>query len=39
MEAPVRRSERGTTFIEVIAVATIIAILALAILPLSRVTR
>jgi general secretion pathway protein G len=39
MEAPVRRSERGTTFIEVIAVATIIAILAAAILPLSRVTR
>jgi len=35
----VRRSERGTTFIEVIAVATIIAILAAAILPLSRVTR
>lgn len=34
-----RRSERGTTFIEVIAVATIIAILAAAVLPLSRVTR
>ncbi|MEO8362455.1 MAG: hypothetical protein ABI672_20685 [Vicinamibacteria bacterium] len=34
-----RRSERGTTFIEVLAVATIIAILAAAILPLSRVTR
>lgn len=39
MESPVRRSERGTTFIEVLAVATIIAILAAAILPLSRVTR
>jgi general secretion pathway protein G len=36
---PVRRSERGTTFIEVLAVATIIAILAAAVLPLSRVTR
>ena len=34
-----RRSERGTTFIEVIAVATIIAILAAAVLPLSRITR
>lgn len=34
-----RRSERGTTFIEVLAVAAIIAILASAILPLSRVTR
>ena len=34
-----RRSERGTTFLEVIAVASIIAILAAAILPLSRVTR
>ena len=34
-----RRSERGTTFIEVLAVATIIAILAAAVLPLSRVTR
>jgi general secretion pathway protein G len=34
-----RRSERGTTFIEVLAVAAIIAILAAAILPLSRVTR
>ena len=34
-----RRRERGTTFIEVLAVATIIAILASAILPLSRVTR
>lgn len=39
MEMPVRRSERGTTFIEVLAVAAIIAILAAAILPLSRVTR
>jgi general secretion pathway protein G len=39
MGTAVRRSERGTTFIEVIAVATIIAILAAAILPLSRVTR
>jgi len=35
----VRRSERGTTFIEVLAVAAIIAILAAAVLPLSRVTR
>ncbi len=34
-----RRRERGTTFIEVLAVATIIAILAAAVLPLSRVTR
>ena len=34
-----RRSERGTTFIEVLAVAAIIAILAAAVLPLSRVTR
>ena len=34
-----RRSERGTTFIEVLAVATIIAILAAVALPLSRVTR
>ena len=34
-----RRRERGTTFIEVLAVAAIIAILASAILPLSRVTR
>ena len=34
-----RRSERGTTFLEVIAVATIIAILAAAVLPLSRITR
>lgn len=39
MEIPVRRGERGTTFIEVLAVATIIAILAAAVLPLSRVTR
>jgi general secretion pathway protein G len=39
MEAPVRRREHGTTFIEVLAVATIIAILAAAVLPLSRVTR
>ena len=31
--------ERGTTFVEVLAVATIIAILASAILPLARVTR
>ena len=36
---PVRRRERGTTFIEVLAVAAIVAILAAAILPLSRVTR
>jgi general secretion pathway protein G len=35
----VRRNERGTTFLEVIAVAAIIAILAAAVLPLSRVTR
>lgn len=34
-----RRSERGTTFIEVLAVATILAILASAIMPLARVTR
>lgn len=34
-----RRGERGTTFLEVMAVATIIAILASAALPLSRVTR
>lgn len=34
-----RRNERGTTFIEVLAVAAIIAILAAAVLPLSRVTR
>lgn len=34
-----RRSERGTTFMEVLAVAAIIAILAAAVLPLSRVTR
>ena len=34
-----RRVERGTTFIEVLAVATIVAILASAVLPLSRVTR
>lgn len=34
-----RRGERGTTFMEVLAVAAIIAILAAAILPLSRVTR
>lgn len=39
MENPVRRGERGTTFIEVLAVAAIVAILAAAILPLSRVTR
>ena len=39
METPVRRSERGTTFIEVLAVAAIIAILASAVLPLSRVTQ
>jgi len=35
----VRRGERGTTFIEVLAVATILAILAAVALPLSRVTR
>jgi len=35
----VRPRERGTTFIEVLAVATIVAILAAAVLPLSRVTR
>lgn len=34
-----RRAERGTTFIEVLAVAAIVAILASAILPLSRITR
>ena len=34
-----RRGDRGTTFVEVLAVAAIIAILASAILPLSRVTR
>ncbi len=34
-----RRGERGTTFIEVLAVATILAILAAVALPLSRVTR
>ena len=34
-----RRGERGTTFIEVLAVATIIAILAAMVLPLSRITR
>lgn len=34
-----RRSEGGTTFIEVLAVATILAILAAVALPLSRVTR
>jgi len=39
MEKPVRRGERGTTFMEVLAVAAIIAILAAAVLPLSRVTR
>ncbi len=33
------RGERGTTFLEVLAVATIIAILAAVALPLSRVTR
>jgi general secretion pathway protein G len=35
----VRHRERGTTFFEVLAVATIIAILAAAVLPLSRITR
>ena len=39
MKTRVRRSERGMTFIEVLAVAAIIAILASAILPLARVTR
>lgn len=34
-----RRREQGTTFIEVLAVAAIVAILASAILPLARVTR
>ncbi len=34
-----KRGERGTTFLEVLAVATIIAILAAVALPLSRVTR
>lgn len=34
-----RRAERGMTFLEILATATIIAILAAAILPLSRVTR
>ena len=34
-----RRGERGTTFVEVLAVATILAILAAVALPLSRVTR
>ena len=34
-----KRGERGTTFIEVLAVATILAILAAVALPLSRVTR
>jgi len=34
-----RRGERGTTFLEVLAVATILAILASVALPLSRVTR
>ena len=34
-----RLRERGTTFIEVLAVATIVAILAAAVLPLSKVTR
>ena len=34
-----RRGERGTTFLEVLAVATILAILAAVALPLSRVTR
>jgi len=35
----VRRRERGTTLVEMVAVATIVAILASAILPLARVTR
>jgi len=35
----VKRRERGTTFVEVLAVAAIVAILAAAILPLSRLTR
>lgn len=39
MEAGLRRGERGVTLLELIAVATIMAILAAAILPLSRVTR
>lgn len=39
MRCPLRRAERGTTFIEVLAVAAIVAILASAILPLSRITR
>jgi general secretion pathway protein G len=39
MENPVRRGERGTTLVEMVAVATIVAILASAILPLARVTR
>ena len=34
-----RPRERGTTFIEVLAVAAIVAILAAAVLPLSRITR
>lgn len=34
-----KRGERGTTFLEVLAVATIIAILAAVALPLSKVTR
>lgn len=34
-----RRGERGTTFVEVLAVATIVAILASAVMPLARVTR
>ena len=34
-----RRRERGTTLVEMVAVATIVAILASAILPLARVTR
>jgi general secretion pathway protein G len=34
-----RRHERGTTFVEVLAVAAIVAILASAIMPLARVTR